>query len=52
MNKVGVNEPVVADAAAASEKMLRILENCMVMVLMLSLMDGLLKMAKMVDEWM
>jgi len=24
----------------------------MVMVLMLSLMDGLLKMAKMVDEWM
>jgi hypothetical protein len=45
MDKLGVDEPVVADVAAASEKMLRILENCMVMVLMvLSLEDGLLKM--------
>lgn len=33
MDKMGVDEPVVADAAAVSETMLRILENCMVMML-------------------
>lgn len=45
---MGVDEPVMADVAAASEKMLRILENCMVMMV-LSLVDGLLKITE--DVW-
>lgn len=39
---MGVGGPVTAEVAAASEKMLRILENCMVMV-KLGLVDRLLQ---------